>query len=48
MQCHECLREMESADRKNLDGLMWLSPEEYWICPHCLNLKSAQVTVVVK
>ena len=35
-ECEFCGREMKKATRDDLNGLMWLYPDEKWICPDCI------------
>lgn len=34
--CEFCGKETEKAERDNLNGLIWLWPDEKWICKNCL------------
>jgi uncharacterized protein with PIN domain len=38
--CEFCDREMRKATAKDLNGLCWVYPDEKWICPKCLKVKS--------
>ena len=43
MNCIVCLKEMEKATAKHLNGLMKLYTGKGWICPNCLTRISNQV-----
>jgi len=43
-ECDFCSRKMEKATAKNPNiGMIWLWPDEKWICPKCLRNKSDQL-----
>ena len=39
-KCQICEREMKPAERDDLNGLIWLSPDDIWICPSCFKHES--------
>ena len=42
--CAWCGSEIKIATKEDLNGLMWISPEERWICPSCLTYFSRNIT----
>lgn len=43
-KCSFCGRELEQANKNAMNGLMWLWPDEKWICPPCLKVEISRVT----
>ena len=42
--CNDCSREFERQVDGNLNkGVVWLCPDEKWICPECLDKRKRQV-----
>ncbi|MBI4092270.1 MAG: hypothetical protein HY427_03655 [Candidatus Levybacteria bacterium] len=45
-KCEFCKREDEKATASNPDqGMMWLCPDEVWICGECLNIKKRKIVM---
>jgi len=42
-KCDICGRELRKATAENQNGLIWLYPDEKWICPRCLRNKVKKV-----
>ena len=43
--CEWCSKELERATR-DTEGLMWLWPDEKWICPNCLTKLCRRIPVI--
>ncbi len=41
--CEFCGREGEKATKDNLKGMVWLYPDEKWICERCFKSKSRSI-----
>jgi len=42
-KCEFCGKEDEKATRDNLTGIIWLWPDERWICDSCFKDKSRRI-----
>ena len=47
LSCFKCNRKMRKATADDLDGLVWLNPEEVWCCPECEKRRIKAVMVAV-
>ncbi len=46
LSCHDCNVEMEKQTVEDLTkGLVWLYPDERWICPRCLRNRFNSVSI---
>ena len=46
--CNRCKVEGERATAKNhTEGLMWLWPDEIWVCQRCWRIETSKVVIGV-
>lgn len=43
LKCEFCGQEIQKTTKDDLNGLVWLFPDEKWICPECLRSKINKV-----